>query len=217
MKHLCEVVNGSILNEGDKSDIRNTKKEYIKKLDELRNDLLKTIEPLAIRLGDIHKNVKDLLNSNRNNRDEYVNRWRNGKFWPKDFALDIRDRIPTYNMVATIIPGYEDDSHDCRVIISPTSSFNQKETIVLLIKDGKIESFLVGPVGRERSNMDCLNGKFNLIYWEQNDRWEVKTTDKNNSVEYTKLEIIFEEMIKYLPIALENFIKFDENFIKIDK
>ena len=81
-----------------------------------------------------------------------------------------------------------------------------------MIKDGKIESFLVGPVGRERSNMDCLNGKFNLIYWEQNDRWEVKTTGKNNSVEYTKFEIIFEEMIKYLPIALENFIKFDENF-----
>ena len=215
MKHLCEVINWSILNEGDKSDIRDIKKEYIKKLDKLRNDLFKTIEPLAIRLGDIHENVKDLLNSNRNNRDEYVNRWRNGKFWPKDFALDIRDRIPTCNMVATIIPGYEDDSHDCRVIISPTSSFNQKETIVLLIKDGKIESFLVGPVGRERSNMDCLNGKFNLIYWEQNDRWEVKTTDKNNSVEYTKFEIIFEEMIKYLPIALENFIKFDEDFIKI--
>ena len=75
MKHLCEVINGGILNEEDKSDISNTKKEYIKKLDELRNDLLKTIEPLAIRLGDIHKNVKDLLNSNRNNRDEYVNRW----------------------------------------------------------------------------------------------------------------------------------------------
>ena len=86
MKHLCEVINGCILNEGDKSDIMNTKKEYIKKLDELRNDLLKTIEPLAIKLGDIHKNVKDLLNSNRNNRDEYVNRWRDGKFWPKDFA-----------------------------------------------------------------------------------------------------------------------------------
>ena len=200
------------LNEDTKAD----RKMYVGEITKLRDDLIENINPLLSKLAGVHGDIKKIINSYPSIRESFVSEWRGERFWSKELSKNINQKTQgIMRAEGTIIPIYEGEG-DCNIIVSPTSSYNQKETIHLKISEGEIDKFLVGPLNKDKTNMDML-GDFNVTYVPQLDLWEVKTKGRSLSVQYKTFIAIFEEFANYLPEALENFINFEENFLKKNK